>query len=49
MPAVHLDWVKIINEQLLKSSKITENDYILVERPGLIRDLAKVVSESSNE
>lgn len=43
-----LNWLTIINNQLLNSSKITEDDLILVDNPELLNAISKKISEADN-
>lgn len=40
----NLDWLKMINSQLLKKSQLTEEDEILIENPELIQNLLILIS-----
>lgn len=39
-----LDWLTIINKQLLSSARVTEDDLILVDNPELLNAVSKEIS-----
>lgn len=44
-----IDWLTIINQQLLEDSKVTEDHKILIGNPELLRQLLKLFSNTSTE
>ena len=44
-PEVQLDWLNLVNKQLLSRSKVTEDDEILIENPKLLGELLKAFAK----
>lgn len=45
---LNLDWLTIINKQLLSSARVTENDLILVDNPELLNAVSKEISAADD-
>lgn len=46
LPLPQVNWLKVVNDQLLKSSKMTSGDFILIENFGLMEKLVKLLSSA---
>lgn len=46
---LNISWLQVINTQLLKHSKISETDLILVENSVYLRELSELVSKTSKK
>lgn len=43
-----LDWVEIVNKQLLKGSQLSESDLIMVNHPELLKGISRRMSTVDN-